>query len=104
MSCSTAGEGLPALYDHIDITGTELETMAHAAGHLGGDQARARAEKRVIDRLTGLSVVGDWAAHAFDRFLRPVPPTLLALSGTEWVVVGDLPDRRLRAVTIPLAA
>src|SRR5215467_1004166 len=76
MSCSTAGEGLPALHDHIDIGGVELETMAHTAGHLGGDQARTRAEKRVIDRLTGPSVVGDRAAHAFNRFLRPVPPTL----------------------------
>src|SRR5215469_8313303 len=103
MSRGAAGEGLPALHDHIDIGGIELETTAHAAGHLGGDQARARAKKRVIDRLTGLSVVGDWAAHAFDRFLGAVPPTLLALSVAEWVVVRDLPDRRLRAVTIPLA-
>src|SRR5215469_18066013 len=105
MSRGAAGEGLPALHDHIDIGGIELETTAHAAGHLGGDQARARAKKRVIDRLTGPSVVGDWAAHAFDRFLRPVPPTLLALSvAPKRVVVGDLPDRRLRAVTIPMAA
>src|SRR5215475_10450832 len=104
MSRGAAGEGLPALHDHIDITGIELEPMAHAAGHLGGDQARTRAEKRVIDRLTGPSVVGDWAAHAFDRLLRPVPPTLLALSvALKRVVVGDLPDRRLRAVTIPMA-
>src|SRR6201981_3900837 len=37
-------------------------------------------------------------------FLRAVPPTLLALSVTKRVVVGDLPDRGLRAVAIPLAA
>ena len=73
MSRGAAGEGLPALHDHIDIGGVELDPMAHAAGHLGGDQARARAEKRVIDRLTGPSVVGDRPAHAFNRFLRPVP-------------------------------
>src|SRR5271169_2592421 len=98
MSRGTAGEGLPALHDHIDITGIELEPAADPTGHLGGDQARARAEKRVIDRLTGPSVVGDRAAHAFNRFLGAVPPTLLALSVTKRVVVRDLPDRRLRAV------
>ena len=53
MSRGTAGEGLPALHDYIDIGGVELEPAADPAGHLGGDQARARAEKRVIDRLTG---------------------------------------------------
>ena len=104
MSRDTAGEGLPALHDYIDIGGVELVPAADPTGHLGGDQARARAEKRVIDRLTGPSVVGDRAAHAFNRFLRPVPPTLLAFPVTKRVVIGDRPDRRLRAVTIPLAA
>jgi hypothetical protein len=34
--------------------------------------------------------------HAFDRLLGAVPPALLALPVAERVVVGDLPDRRLR--------
>ena len=53
MSCGTAGEKLPAAHDDIDISGVELETIADSAGHLGGDHTRARAEKRVIDRLPG---------------------------------------------------
>src|SRR5262249_51055740 len=68
----------------------------------GGDQARARAEKRVIDHLTGPAVVGDWATHAFDRFLRAVPPALLTLLVSKRVVVGDLPNRRLPAVALPM--
>ena len=40
---------------------------------------------------------------ALDRLLRAVPPALLAVSIAEWVIVGDLPDRRLRAVALPVA-
>src|SRR6516164_8437905 len=36
MFCSTASESLPALHDHIDVTGVELEAVANAAGHFGG--------------------------------------------------------------------
>ena len=53
MSCGAPREGLPASHDHIDISRVELKTAAHAAGHFGGDQSRARTEKRVIDRLAG---------------------------------------------------
>src|SRR5260370_2554649 len=97
------GEALPASHDDVDISGVELETVADAAGHFGRDQARARAEKRVIDRLARPAVVGDRATHAVDRLLGAVPPGLLALPVAERVVVGDLPDRRLRAVTAPVA-
>src|ERR1700738_1068237 len=98
MSGGTPGEELPASHDDIDITGADLQTVADAAGHFGGDQTGARAEKRVIDCLTGPAVVGNWAAHAFDRLLGAMPPALLALLGAERVVIADLPDRRLRAV------
>src|SRR5205085_12412677 len=103
MDRGAPGEDLPASHDDIDISGVELDAGADAAGHFGRDQARAGAEKRVIDRLAGPAVVDDRAAHAFDRLLSAVPPALLALSVAERVVVGDLPDRRLRAVARPVA-
>src|SRR6267143_1174312 len=97
------GEDLPASHDDIDIGGVELETAADAAGHFGRDQARARAEKRVIDRLAGPAVVDDRAAHALDRLLGAVPPALLALSVAVRIHAGDFPDRGLRAVPLPVA-
>src|SRR5436190_10590062 len=103
MSCGTAGEELPSSHDDIDVMGTEFDAEAHAAGHLGGDRARPRAEKRVIDRLAGPAVVDDRTAHALHRFLGTVPPALLALRVAKRVVVGDLPHRRLRAVALPVA-
>src|SRR5207302_4626306 len=87
----------------FEIGGIERDPVAHAVGHAGSGQARAGAEKRVIDRLAGPAVVDDRAAHAFDRLLGAVPPALLALWAAERVVVGDLPDCRLRAVTRPAA-
>src|SRR3984893_968679 len=89
---------LAAAHDDIDISGVEFETVADAAAHFGRDQARARAEKWVIDRLAGAAVVDDRAAHALDRLLGGVPPALLALLVAERIAVGNLPDRRLRAV------
>src|SRR5580693_423981 len=103
MRRGAAGEELPTLYDHIDISGVELETVADATRHFGGDQTRARAEKRVIDRLAGPAVVGDRAAHALDRLLSAVSPTALTLSVAERIVVGDLPDRCLPPVALPVA-
>src|SRR5882672_6350759 len=95
-------EELPAAHDDVGIVGIELQTAADPAGHLGRDHTRARAEKRVIDHLAGPAVVDDRAAHALDRLLGAVPPALLALRVAERIVVGDLPDRRLRAVTRPV--
>ena len=92
MPRTAPGEELPSPHDDIDIGRAELETVADAAGHFGGDQRRARAEKRVIDRLAGPAVVFDRAAHAFDRFLGAMPPARLALPVAERIVVGDLPD------------
>src|SRR6516225_4365506 len=97
------GKGLPASHDDIDISGAQLETAAAAAGHFGRDQARARTEKRVIDQLAGPAVVDDRAAHRLDRLLRAVAPTLLALRAAERIVVGEFPDRCLRAVAGPVA-
>jgi hypothetical protein len=65
------------------------------------DQARARAEKRVIDQLAGPAVVDDRAAHR-DRLLRAVPPTLLAPRAADRIVVGELPDHCLRAIALPV--
>src|SRR2546421_12396409 len=104
MSCGTAGEELPSSHHDIDVMGTELDAEAHTAGHLGGDHARPRAEKRVIDRLARPAVVGDRAAHALHGFLCPVPPARLALRVAKRVVVGDLPHRGLGAVALPVAA
>src|SRR3984893_10367321 len=103
MSRGAPGEDLPASHDHIDISRVELETVADAAGHFGRHQTCAGPQKRVVDRLAGTAVVVDWAAHALDRFLGAVPPGLFALLVAEGVVVGDLPDRRLRAVALPVA-
>ena len=103
MRRGAPSEALPALHDDIDISGVELDTAADAAGHFGCDQAGAGAEKRIIDRLAGPAVIGDRAAHALDRLLGAVSPTLLTLRVAERVVVGDFPDRRLGAVTLPVA-
>src|SRR5712672_521969 len=103
MHRGASGEALPALHDDIDISGVELDTAADAAGHFGRDQARARTEKRVIDRLAGPAVVDDRAAHALDWLLGAMPPTLFALLAAVRIVVGDLPDGRLRAVALPVA-
>src|ERR1700719_3468459 len=97
------GEALPTSHDDIDIGGIELDTVADAAGRLGRDQTAARTEKRVIDRLAWPAVVGDRTAHALDRLLRAMSPTPLALRVGVRIVVGDLPDRRLRAVALPVA-
>src|SRR5215472_16308759 len=96
------GKGLSSAHDNINISGVELDTVADAAGHLGGDQARTGAEKRVINHLTQPAVVGDRATHAFDRLLGAVPPGLLVPRVSERVVVGDFPDRCLCAVALPM--
>ena len=92
MSGGASGVELPASDDHIDMSGVELEPAADPIGHLGGDQARAGAEKRVIDHLAGPAVIGDRAAHALDRLLGAVPPTLFTLSVAKRVIVGDFAD------------
>src|SRR5271165_6288548 len=103
MHRGAPGEAPPASHDDIDIGGIELDTVADAAGHFGRDQTAARTEKRVIDRLAGPAVVGDRTSHALDRLLRAMSPTLLALRVAERIVIGDLPDRRLPAVALPVA-
>src|ERR1700724_4148923 len=103
MDRRATGEVFPASQDDIDIGRADLDTDAGAAGHFGRDQARARTEKRVIDRLAGPAVVDDRAAHALDWLLGAVPPTLLALWVAERIIVGDLPDGRLPAVALPVA-
>src|SRR5207245_6440451 len=103
LSRGAAGGGLPAAHHETEGLGTEPAAEARTAGHLGGDHARPRAEKRVIDRLARSAVVGDRTAHAFHRFLGTVPPALLVLRVAERIVIGDLPDRRLPAVALPVA-
>src|SRR6516225_357224 len=103
MDRTPPGEGLPPSQDDIDINRADLETAADAAGHLGGDQARARTEKRVVDQLARPAVVDDWTAHALDGLLRGVSPTLLALSIAKRIVVNDLPHGGLLAATLPVA-
>src|SRR5204863_3356230 len=104
MDRGATGEVLPAAQGDIDIGRADLDTDAGTAGHFGRDQARARTEKRVIDQLAGPAVVDDRTAHALDRLLRAVAPALLALSVPERIVVGDLPNRGLLAVTLPVAS
>src|SRR5438874_13332247 len=104
MHRGASGEDLPPFHRHIDISGVELDPAADAAGHFGRDQAGARAEKRVIDQLAGPAVVDDRTAHALDRLLRAVAPALLALSIAERIVICDLPNCGLGAVTLPMAS
>ena len=73
MDCGASGEDLPACHRHINISGVELDAVADAAGHFSRDQARARAEKRVIDGLAGLAVVGDRARMHSTGFWVPCP-------------------------------
>src|SRR6516164_11496307 len=103
MDRAPPGEGLPAPHDNIDIGRADLEATADATGHFGRDQARARTEKRVVDQLARPAVVDDRTAHALDRLLRSVSPTLLALSIAKRIVAGDLPHRGLLAATLPVA-
>src|SRR6516225_3797266 len=103
MQRAAPGEELPALDDDIDIGGIEFEAEAEPAGHLGGDDAGARAEKRVIDHLAGPAVIDHRPAHAFDRFLGTVPPALFALAVAPRTAVGDLPNRGLAAIALPVA-
>src|SRR6516165_10228993 len=97
------GEGLPASHDNVDVSRADLETTADAAGHFGRDQARARTEKRVVDQLARPAVVDDRTAHALDRLLCGVSPTLLALSIAKRIVIGDLPHGGLLAAPLPVA-
>src|SRR6516162_3070876 len=97
------GEGLPASHDDIDISRADLEATADATGHFGRDQARPRTEKRIVDQLTQPAVVDDRTAHALDRLLRGVSPTLLALPIAKRIVIGDLPHGGLLAATLPVA-
>src|SRR6516225_6836444 len=97
------GEGLPASHDNVDVSRADLETTADAAGHFGRDQARARTEKPVIDQLARPAVVDDRTAHALDRVLCGVSPTLLALSIAKRIVIGDLPHGGLLAAPLPVA-
>src|SRR5215831_1515804 len=104
MDRAPPGEGLPASHDDIDIGRADLKAAADAAGHFGGDQARARTEKRVIDQLAGPAVVDNRPAHALDRLLRGVPPALFALAIAKRIVVGDLPHGGLLATPLPVAS
>src|SRR6516225_1863450 len=103
MDCAPPGEALPASHDNIDISRADLEAIADATGHFGRDQARARTEKRVVDQLARPAVVDDRTAHALDRLLRSVSPTLLALLIAKRIVVGDLPHGGLLAAPLPAA-
>src|ERR1700752_2125860 len=103
MDRAPPGEGLPAADDNIDIGRADLETAADAAGHFGGDQARARTEKRVIDQFAGPAVVDDRSANALDGLLCGVPPARLALAIAKRIVVGDLPYGGLLAAPVPMA-
>src|SRR5207237_9311781 len=103
MQRMAAGEELPASHDDVDIGGIELETTAGPAGHLGGDHARARAEKGIIYRLAGTAVVDDGPTHALDRLLGAVPPALLAASFCMRTFVGHVATRDLAAEPFPVA-
>src|SRR5215831_8633508 len=103
MDRASPSKGLPASQDDIDISRADLEATADATSHFGRDQARARAEKRVIDQRARPAVVDDRTAHALDRLLRAMAPARLALSIAEGIIIGNLPDRALRAVALPAA-
>src|SRR6516225_4388090 len=103
MDRAPPGEGLPASHDDIDISRADLEATADATGHFGRDQARPRTEKRLIDQLPRPAVVDDRTAHALDRHLRGVSPTLLALPIAKRSVIGALPHGGLLAATLPVA-
>src|SRR6516162_372798 len=103
VSRSAPRELLPPAHGDIDKDGVELDPVADPAGHLGGDHAAARAEKRVVDRLAGAAVVDDRATHALDRLLGGILPAVILPAVAEPVVVADFPDRRLLPVALPMA-
>src|SRR5262252_4822408 len=103
MDRAPPGEGLPASHDNIDISRADLEANAGAARHFGCDKARARTAQRSIDQLAPPAVVNDRTAHALDRLLRGVSPSLLALPIAKRIVIGDLPYGGLLAAPLPVA-
>ena len=66
-----------------------------ASGHFGCDDGGAGADKRVVDGLAGAGVVLDRALHALDGLLR-------AVAGFRLARLIDLPECRLRAITVPV--
>src|SRR5215469_9377354 len=60
---------LPALDCDIAVCRADLDGMAGAAGHFGGDDCGAGADERIVDGLAWAAVVLDRATHAFDGFL-----------------------------------
>ena len=90
-----AGEVLPAGDGDIDIGRIELDGMAAAAGHLGGNDRGAGSAERLIDGLAGRGVVLDRPPHAFDRLLGAVAGRRLP--------VRDGPDGGLLAIARPVA-
>src|SRR6516162_3637281 len=103
VSRSAPRELLPPAHGDIDKDGVELDPVADPAGHLGGDHAAARSEKRVVDRLAGAAVIDDRATHALDRLRGSMFPAVFRPEIGEAVVISDFPDRRLGAVALPMA-
>ena len=61
-------EPLPTLHGHIGHTRVQLDAVADLARNFGGDQRRARAHKRLVDRLAGAGVAA--AGRKLGRLLN----------------------------------
>ena len=92
--CMLASEVLPAFNRDLAIAGVNLNRERLACRHLGSNDRRARSDERVIDEVSQLAVVLDWAFHALDRLLRAVTvPRILSRFYR--------PQRGLRSSTVP---
>jgi hypothetical protein len=64
-----AAKSLPAADRHVDVKRVDLATVANAGRGFRSNDRGARADERIVDRLTRAGVVDDRAAHDVDWFL-----------------------------------
>src|SRR5207302_5263793 len=86
-------EAFPPEYRHVNVLGVDIDGKADPACAFGGDEAAARSEKGVIQRLAWLRVVHDRTSHQFHRLLGPVAGDLVfrVAVSAERIEVRDLP-------------
>ena len=93
---------LPAFDDHIDILWIEFQPVAHAPGHLGGDERCSAAQERIVDEFAPLRVIQNRFAHQFDGFLRRMIELVFVRAAHDELRRGRVPDGRvLTGLAVP---
>jgi hypothetical protein len=94
--CGIAGERLPTLNSDINVLWHQLDGVARASSHLGGDDRCSGPAERFVDRLAGRGVVLDRPLHAFDWLLRRVAGHLKCQTLAAFRVPGSQENLRER--------